>query len=63
MWNFGNLKKEDWQKIKEKLDENDLLSLKKIHDENNLSDRVFGCCDLDDLKKWFEWGIRKNIQK
>lgn len=63
MWNFGNLNKEDWQKIDEKLRENDLIALKKIHDEKKLSNRVFGCCDLNDLKEWFEWGIKKNTQK
>ena len=63
MGKFGNLNKEDWEQVKSLLEKNDLVALKRLHDEKELSDYVYGCCDLDGLKKWFEWGMQRNIEK
>lgn len=63
MWRFGNLSKEDWIMIDDLLKKDDLVGLKKIHDSKNLSDYVYGCCDLEGLKKWFQWGMLRNTEK
>ena len=49
--------------IDDLLKKDDLVGLKKIHDSKNLSDYVYGCCDLEGLKKWFQWGMLRNTEK
>lgn len=51
---FNKLSKEEKEKARNAYLNNDLLQMKLIHDNNQLSQWTYGCCDVHLLKQHFE---------